>query len=378
LLASVGAIYFTYAIARSLVDRYAGVIAAAILVACPAFLAAGVQLVPDTILICGCAAAVHAAISRKLGLPYLLILGVAALTKETALAFIVPCIGYLLWIDRKAWSYRDVFFAVSPLLLGLAFFLLEKFRTGNFSNFPFTSTIVSGSDEFFKNLCFDLSMFFYQSMQGPTALLFVGFIGLIFLAGAKLLRPEHILLAMVILCFWGGSSMLNKINARYMNPAIPCVAVLAAVGLRKIFPYGLVTVAISFLVLLATHANYWQILPGERVGYMPDHSLAYAGYTEVVRRILNDIEDRHPSGSFLTSWPYDLILSKPYLGYGIKARQVVGQEEHPDYVLIATNMSPELNVDLTHWVLLNHYRLDKSYYLPGGGYVKLFSASGRR
>ncbi len=236
ILASILTVLIIFAIGKELYDENVGLIAAFIFSICPIVLHASTKIWIDAVLTLFCALSVYLAIlavKREKTFWYILAgisFGLAVLSKISALAIIVP-IAYLFIKDFNAKRLPNVLYFIifSTLMAGPWLFIFYK-TFGTF--FPWW---IKPSEEPlrmfpFIKMAMDRPWYFYFSNISAVAPIFLfAWIGMI----KSIKHPDKWLEFIWVLCFILGFTLVGIMDlegyvTRYIMPAIPALAILAA------------------------------------------------------------------------------------------------------------------------------------------------------
>jgi 4-amino-4-deoxy-L-arabinose transferase-like glycosyltransferase len=332
------AIASTYLLGASIFDRIAGFAAAALLAATPLFMSIGNMLLPEMPLTALSALALLFFARGKLGLAVLC--GVAMVwIKETGI-FTAGAIGLaLLYESRRtrSWSWRAVGLALVPLLALLVFFAWQRASAGYFV-FPHHQNLFADRPLALENAWTVLPSL--GLWHGRWLVILAAIVAL----GSARVRSPHVLFACAALV------VLNAIFfakmfwlERYALPAHPgllvCAAglALAARGWRRIAS------------VLAIGLAFGWGLASMRAPAPPDaeeHTFAYADVIATHQAAFAALE---PSDApVLTTWPLDVELEHPYLGYveaplaTVNARYAADERVSAILINTASGRAPEL------------------------------------
>lgn len=321
LTTSLTQLFFTYRLGVHFRGRATGFAAAAALLALPTFFAHSTQALGDVTAAGFGAAALYYALKNE-GKHYALWALLAVLSKETALALVLPVFIWSLLRDR---SPASILWYAAPLLALGGFFLSEKIFTGRFTNFPFMETVAFVDEGYFSRLLRYGHAFFFS--HANAALATAAGLGALTLLRR---RPREVtLLLAVLLCYWGGISVLTLINDRYWLPVLPLLAVLAA------------SLAFDRKWLLAPLLGAWiwstlsfhhdaQSVPGH--GW--EESMNYRDVVSVHQEACRYVEEHYPRSKVYAVWPLSDALLFPWLGYVSQKFEVVPAAPY-DLVLVS-------------------------------------------
>jgi hypothetical protein len=339
LVLSLTLLYFTFRLAEFWVSRWAGFLAVSTLFFMPIIYAQTTMVAADLGALTFCVVSLYF-LARGKPLSFLIAGSIAAMMKETSAALLVPAAFHscFAWKNgqRRAWAYTI------PALLIVAFFLLEKFSTGNFSNFPFPETIsfallplVKRSGEYFYT-------YFMMSQRLITmTVLFFGAVIMLWRRGGKE-RHFAVICFLFLLCNIVGIALLTEINQRYFIPGYGLLAILSGIALASL-PSRIPAYAV--LIFLAhnwipQYSGYSGVLV-----YGHESSMQYLDVIAVEKEAAQFLEANHPKSKISAVWPMDAVLMEPRYGYvkaGIPIWDRGDAPETADIVVIAANGDPRL------------------------------------
>jgi len=141
-------------------------------------------------------------------------------------------------------------------------------------------------------------------------------------------------LAVIVAYVLALSVIGGAVLARYLLPALPLLMILSMSTLRRRLRHWQALVAIialGFLGALFFNPPY---------GFSIEDNLAYRDYVRLHRHAASWLAVRYPRARVLTAWPASDELTRPYLGYVTRPRQVLRIEDFTVEQLIAANDLP--------------------------------------
>ncbi len=168
------------------------------------------------------------------------------------------------------------------------------------------------------------------------------------------LSAQFSFLAIAIVYLISLSVIGGAVLARYMLPVVPLVILVCVSTIwRRLRAWKAVigVIALAFVSALFVNPPY---------GFSPEDNLAYRDYIRLHQRAEKFLELRYPDARVLTAWPASDELTRPYLGYVPRPRQVVKIEDFSaEQVLSAADARSRFDVAL---VFSTKYRPQHSMF----------------
>lgn len=364
------ALFFTFKIGQFFHGSVAGLMAASLLLFSPDFIARAHHVLPEGFLLGVGALCVYLALTgTRKNLLFALLVWLA-LVKETSLAIVLPCGLYQLWAERKNLRLGIFARALLPSLSLGVFFLIEKLKTGNFTNFPNTATIASTPAQYFRGLTQHSARFGEWTLQGHFYLVVLGALGLVYACYKRKIHPGYLLLLTIPLCFLGGVPVLTEINFRYYSPALPFAILLMVFGVLHLLARKSFLVLVCGLAFAAAKPEYYSAVYNNP-GVIEDYSLLYAKQVRQIHEGVAEFDRAYPSGSVYGGWPLSYALVAPFMGYVNSPRGIQGRWQ-AEYI-IQTTASPWLEYEQNgKWLRENGAILLKEVPLTPKGYIRFY------
>jgi 4-amino-4-deoxy-L-arabinose transferase-like glycosyltransferase len=350
--------FFTYRLTAMLTDRWTGILAALFLFVTPIYFAQSPMVLLDIPVaavgvMCTCFALQRRWVAY--GAAALLLV----LLKETALAFVVPVLIYVLWVQKQDPPCRVRLVAcVLPLLTMTLFFGLQKAATGHFV-----------TNRYFEDhALFSLS-------PANVVISFVKVCG--WIGGAQLRwaaagiivaalvfrfhvfwRKEFFLFLLIGGCFVSAFSVIYVLP-RYLMPTLPLLFVVAACGIHSLFGKTRFRMLMGILVLALFTTGLNDSSVG-RDSYSED--MQYVDVVQTQMEAAKYIEQHLPNRTVFARWPMSEALTKPILGSVQRPLKLV---KHPSEaeIMVTTHVPTSAGRQLKQkeYVLLKGFERDGKF-----------------
>lgn len=171
--------------------------------------------------------------------------------------------------------------------------------------------------------------------------------------------PVQIILLAVVVAYVIAMALIGgAVLARYMQPAVPLVIIVAVSTLWRRVRYW--PMAIAFVAAAFIAAWFWD----PPYGFSPEDNLAYRDYIHLHENAERFLEARHPMARVLTAWPASDELTRPWLGYITRPMRVVRIEDFSlDEVVAAADFSSHFEAALVfstkdepEYSILDHWK----------------------
>lgn len=362
-------IYFTYSLASWIGGRWAGFLAAVVLVSIPMVFSHATQTQADGPVASFGIAACYFACTRK-DTKYFWTACVLALLKETALAVVLPIfLVRMAQAKLRKESLTGVAFRYgTPVSLIALFFVSEKVFTGKFTNFPFMSTL-SISPSVLLPRAWNYFVYIFWYNQNSWLLTSIALAGIFICLVQR--RPEVRwavgFLVPVWICVWLGVSCFSAINPRYFLTTFPILCVLGlggtAVVLKRFTPvFGF---AVAYWVSISVSQYYGT---DSFLGSAQEDTMQYRDVVKAHQEAVRYLETFHSDKRIYAVWPLDAELSDFRMGYvrvGLKAVSTPQSIDAYDLVVTAESSAPlllaaQLDAVRNYWL-----ELEKEFLVNG-------------
>jgi len=358
---------FTYRLGSLLGGRSAGIAAAAALFAIPTVFSHSTQVLSDPALASLVVAAVYyACVGNDRSYSWIAVL--AALMKETSLAFSVPVFFVRIFQAKQRNELTGLLLIRYglPIAAVFGFFLSEKVATGSFTNFPFTETLSLAPLPILERAQYYAHVYLWQS-QNLSLLVSASALGAISIAikGTRLQRWFLLFAVSIFVCFWLGISCFTAINARYFLPVFPFVCATAAGGLSLLMGRSWPLLAVSVWIWICV-PNYHGA--GSGIGHGWEENMQHKDMIEVHIEAAKFLEKNHPTSRIYAVWPIHAQLSDPFFGYVQNALNTVhapASEKYYDLIVAAESSVPNLYAEQLKAIKSEHLILEKSFLKNG-------------
>lgn len=345
-------LYYTYLLGKHLYNGSVGFISSLLLFFSPLYFAQ-CGMVNGDVVITSLGVMTMYYLVEKNYIPFVISGVLLALTKESAIAFIVAGLIYLFSVKEEKYSpgLAGTLAGYSiPLIVIIIFFALQRIFTG----------MILPNGYFSSHNFFELSFgalshkiikvfrwtFINQDRWILSALLLIGFT----VHRGKVLRKEYILFGLLFLFFIGAFSFIYFLP-RYILPILPYFCIMSASAIFSLFSYKKIYVIITFLLA----ATFIYRAYGCGTGYGNyEEDMQYADVVLTHEAACAFIEANFPDKRILAPWPLVTDLQQPFLGYVKHPLRAISNPNERYDVLVYTRQSDMYSAKVLENIILNN------------------------
>jgi Dolichyl-phosphate-mannose-protein mannosyltransferase len=375
-------LYYTYLLGKNLYNGQVGLISSLLLFFSPLYFAQ-CGMVNGDVVITSLGVMTMYYLVKKNYIPYLITGILLVLTKESAIAFIVAALIYLMVEAKSGADLAGNLARYSiPLIVIVVFFALQKIFTG----------MILPNGYFSSHNFFELSFgalshkltdvlswtFITQGRWTLSAVLLLGFT----VYRKIMIRKEYVLFGSLFFFFIGTYSCIYFLP-RYILPILPYFFIMSAAAIFSLFSYKKIFV-VMVLSIMAISINRTY---GYSTGYGNyEEDMQYADVVLTHKAACAFVEANFPDEKILASWPLVADLQYPFLGYVKHPLKATSNPNEGYDVLVYTRQSDMYSAKALENIILNSIVnkgplvLEKKFVRNGKSveiYTKRARASGR-